>query len=113
MAVLDNRLPAPRRNDYRSLNRQPAVEGALPVAGARPWTLPGGRDRRSLPPQFPDHAHQRQDADEQADQQRGGPQVPFDLLLVGRDDAQHRGDGADDGFGHVVEVDFDGRAHGC
>ena len=37
--MLDNRLPAPSRNDFRSYNPQPAVEGAPPVAGARPWTF--------------------------------------------------------------------------
>jgi len=34
-----NRLPAPSRNDLRSYNHHPAVEGALPLAGATPLTL--------------------------------------------------------------------------
>ena len=33
-AVLDNRLPAPSRNDFRSYNPYLPVEGAPPVAGA-------------------------------------------------------------------------------
>lgn len=37
--MLDNRLPAPSQNDFRSYNPQPAVEGAPQVAGARPLTF--------------------------------------------------------------------------
>jgi len=36
--------------------------------------------------------------------------VPFDLFLIGRDEAEKRRGRADDGFAHVVEVD--GLAHG-
>jgi hypothetical protein len=38
-AVLDNRLPVPRRDDSGHYNLQAAVEGAPPLGGARPWTL--------------------------------------------------------------------------
>ena len=37
--MLDNRLLGPSQNDFRSFNLKPAVEGAPPVAGARPVTL--------------------------------------------------------------------------
>jgi hypothetical protein len=37
--VLDKRLPAPSRNDFRSYNHQPQVDGAPPVGAARPQTL--------------------------------------------------------------------------
>ena len=33
--------------------------------------------------------------------------MPLDLLLEGRDDADHRRGDADDGFGGVVEVDWE------
>lgn len=37
--MLDNRLPAPCRDDFRRYNPKPKVEGAPPVAGARPWAV--------------------------------------------------------------------------
>jgi|GEM_PF-2437640 len=37
--VLDNQLPAPSRNDLSNYNLKPEVEGAPPVAGARPLTF--------------------------------------------------------------------------
>jgi len=46
--VLDNRLPAPSRNDHRDYKPQPAVEGAPPVAGARPLTFAEEMRRKLL-----------------------------------------------------------------
>lgn len=37
--VLDKRLPAPSRNDFRSYNHKPQVDGAPPVGAARPQTF--------------------------------------------------------------------------
>jgi hypothetical protein len=37
--VLDKRLPAPSRNDFRSYNHKPQVDGAPPVGASRPQTF--------------------------------------------------------------------------
>ena len=46
----------------------------------------------TVPSQSPHHGNQRQDAHREADQRRCEATVLFDLLLIGRDDAQHRGE---------------------
>ena len=62
---------------------------------------------QSPTPPLPHHRHERHDADSESHEKRGDSQVPFDLLLERRDHANHwRGD-ADDGFGGVVEVDWE------
>lgn len=64
----------------------------------------------SLPPELPPQPDHGQHADGQSDHERSNPQVPFDLFLQGRDDAEHRGGGADDalhGKGNVQRVAHD------
>ncbi|MEX1048152.1 MAG: hypothetical protein WED15_01395, partial [Akkermansiaceae bacterium] len=65
---------------------------------------------RLFPPPLPRHRLHRHDSHGQTHDQRGDPQVPFDLFLERRDHANHRRGDANDGLGNVVEVD--GRAHG-
>ena len=97
----------PRANNVVPLNGPQAVQShaiSHPIA-------PAGALKRSPPPQFPGHRHEREDADGQADEQRGDPQVPFDLLLERRDESHSgRGD-ADDGFGGVFDVDVERELH--
>ncbi|MGB0744534.1 MAG: hypothetical protein ACPGSB_08405 [Opitutales bacterium] len=49
--MLDDRLPAPSRDDFLNYNQQPAVEGAPLVAGVRPqtyWEMKIGKIRLTL-----------------------------------------------------------------
>ena len=81
--MVDNRLPAPSQNGPRNYNPHPYCGVALPVAGCHTSTL-----NSSSPPHLPRHRHEREDADGQADEERGDPQVPLDLLLERGDDSR-------------------------